>query len=53
MMKVCQRGQSFWIHTYGNIKKVDICKFYPYSTEVESETELDEIQNKEIEKRYK
>merc|ERR1712101_44325 len=28
---LCQRGQSVWIHTNGNIKKVAACKVKPYA----------------------
>ena len=27
---LCQRGQSVWIHTNGDIKKVEACKTKPY-----------------------
>merc|ERR1711873_340928 len=35
---LCQRGQSVWIHTNGDIKKVAACKTKPYELlEVESQ----------------
>ena len=27
---LCQRGQSFWLHTNGDIKKFAACKVKPY-----------------------
>ena len=27
---LCQRGQSVWLHTNGDIKKVAACKVKPY-----------------------
>ena len=29
-MVLCQWGQSVWLHTNGNIKKVAACKVKPY-----------------------
>ena len=35
---LCQRGQSVWIHTNGDIKKVAACKVKPYElVEIESQ----------------
>ena len=39
---LCQRGQSVWIHTNGDIKKVAACKTKPYELlEVESQNTQD------------
>ena len=43
---LCQRGQSVWLHTSGDIKKVAACKVKPYELVDRKENKENEVSNK-------
>ena len=44
---VTQRGQSVYLHTHGNLKKIAACRFKPFElVEIEEQTTSTENNNK-------
>ena len=43
---LCQRGQSVWLHTNGDIKKVAACKVKPYELVERTQDKEKEVSNK-------
>ena len=41
---LCQRGQSFWLHTYGDVKKVATCQVKPFQL-----VDIESIKNESVE----
>ena len=44
----CQRGQSVWLHTNGDIKKVTACKAKPFELIDRTENKNKEVSNKVV-----